>query len=298
MTKNVTREGFAAILPTICDSETSADPDGWTPENPLWGHCAVVALIAQDLFGGTLHRASLGGTPYARMRSHYCNRIASDGMSELRALEWCDFTNPQFGDAYPTGLQWEERSREYALSNAKTLARYKEMTYRLARRIHGGNGIFSDAIYRRCFMAALDSPCRKMRFGCVITHQGKAVYEGANRTIEPLASMCAGTCIRFGIASRTESMLGACGHAEEGVWDVVHQGIPINECELYVAGLDMRGLPWLKTAREHTCLRCAAQMYRAKLRGVWVPVINRWEKLTVEEALETARAYATKEKSV
>ena len=57
----ITPEQFRAILPEICDSETSQSPQGWKPTNPLWGHCAVVSLIAQNLFGGELLRASLDG---------------------------------------------------------------------------------------------------------------------------------------------------------------------------------------------------------------------------------------------
>jgi len=66
---------FAQVLIRICDKETSADPENWSPDNPLWGHCAVASLLAQDVFGGDLVRASLEGTPFATMRSHYWNRF-------------------------------------------------------------------------------------------------------------------------------------------------------------------------------------------------------------------------------
>lgn len=135
-----------------------------------------------------------------------------------------------------------------------------------------------------------------MKFGCVITHNGEVVYEGCNKTIAPLQSLCEPRCIRFGIASRTESMIGACGHAEEGMWDVIHRGIPISECELYVAGVYPDGLPWLKISAEHTCLRCAVQMHNARVKAVYVPVRDRWAGITTEKALETALAYAMQEK--
>ncbi len=93
-------------------------------------------------------------------------------------------------------------------------------------------------------------------------------------------------------------MLGACGHAEEGLWEVVHKGIPVRECELYIAGLHANGLPWLKQAAEHTCLRCAVQMHNAHLKTIYVPVVDRWAGITPERALATARFYATKEKIV
>lgn len=104
-------------LPLICTDETTQDQAGWTKENPLWGHCAVVALLAQDLFGGELLRASLDGTPFTSVRSHYWNRLPN-------GIE-VDFTNPQFGDNPPVGLQAETRTREYLLSNPNTRSRYE-----------------------------------------------------------------------------------------------------------------------------------------------------------------------------
>ena len=107
---------FRAVLLKICSRETSADPGGWTQENPHWGHCAVVALLAQDLFGGELLRASLEDTAFASMRSHYWNRLP-DGREE-------DFTRAQFGANYPYGLRAEVRERSYVLSHAETAKRY------------------------------------------------------------------------------------------------------------------------------------------------------------------------------
>lgn len=289
--KELTPSKLKELLPVICDRETSQDSSGWTPENPLWGHCAVVSLVAQNLFGGELLRGSLTEVPgFEHMRSHYWNKFA-DGDIE-------DFTKPQFGANYPNGLKAEVRERSYVLSYPETVKRYKLLALRLAKAVSEGNQIFNDQFYQKCFYAAMDSSCQKMKFGCVITHNGEIVYEGCNKTIEPLKSLCEPKCIRFSITSRTESMLGACGHAEEGMWDVVHRGVPIHECELYIAGLYANGLPWLKQAAEHTCLRCAVQMYNAHLKTIYVPVVNQWIGITPEQALETARSYATKEKTV
>ena len=292
MEMKVTPERFKQLLPLICDKETTSDPDNWTPENPLWGHCAIVSLVAQNLFGGELLRGSLMEVSgFEHMRSHYWNKLA-DGSIE-------DFTKSQFGERYPEGLKAETRDRFYVLSFPETAKRYKLLAFRLAKALSNNNPLFDDAIYRRCFYVALDSHCQKMKFGCVIIHNGKIVYAGCNNTIEPLKSLCEPKCIRFSITSRTESMIGACGHAEEeGLWNVVHQGIPIHECNLYVAGIYPNGLPWLKKNTEHTCLRCAVQMYNAKIKNIYVPVIDLWRIIFTEEALETARAYATGEKKV
>lgn len=104
-----------SLLRSAWCRETSADPDGWTPENPAWGQCAVTALVVQDLFGGVLLRSRVSGV------SHYWNRI--DGF-EL------DLTLRQFGgaiyDAAPS-----IRDREYVLSFPETAARYELLRGRM-----------------------------------------------------------------------------------------------------------------------------------------------------------------------
>lgn len=107
----------------VCDRETSQDPDNWTKDNPLWGHCAVVALIVQNNFGGELLRASLEHIPtMAHMRSHYYNRLP-DGTV-------CDLTKRQFGDEYPD-LTPEVRDRSYVIGFPETKKRYECLSSRL-----------------------------------------------------------------------------------------------------------------------------------------------------------------------
>ena len=92
-------------------------------KNPLWGHCAVVSLLANDYFGGGFVRAFLDNTPFADIGSHYWN-ILPDGTEQ-------DFTREQFGDA---GLQLAGKTtrsdgkpidREYLLKNPETKKRYE-----------------------------------------------------------------------------------------------------------------------------------------------------------------------------
>lgn len=292
----ITREQFAKLLPTVCDRETSLDPDNWTPENPLWGNCAVVTLVAQGLFGGELRRASLEGHPkWAHMRSHYWNRFP-DGSEE-------DFTEGQFQGDPPRDLESIERTRAYALGNLKTLERYKLLSWRVAKALSEPNALFSDDIFRRCYMNALDSGCQKMRFGCVVVRHGlfarEILGEGSNATIEPMRKLCEPKCIRFGIQSRTESMIGACAHAEEtAMWQVIHAGHKVEEATLYIVGVHTNGMPWLKKEAMHSCLRCAVQMHHAKLQQVVVPVGDHWAAITTEQAIRTATDYARKLKSV
>jgi deoxycytidylate deaminase len=176
----------------------------------------------------------------------------------------------------------------------------KEIAFNLMRKSAGDNNtIFDDAIYRKCFNAAADSECQKMKFGTVILHGSEVVYEGTNAVIEPLRSLCEPKCIRLEIASRTEQMLGACCHAEElGLWAVAKQGILLSECKLYVAGFYPNNSPYLKKAPEHTCLRCSVQMYNSGVGIIYVPVNDHWAGISGEEAVKTATAYALGNKRV
>ena len=286
---------FEKILPNICSRETSSDPKNWTPENPIWGHCAVVSLVAQNLFGGTLARASLENTEFAGMGSHYWNIFDSAGK---------DFSVSQFQGKNPI-LTVSERTRNYVLYDPKTgvpretMNRYKLLAFRLAKALNSGNPLFSDPIYKMCLLEALGSPCQKKWFGCVIIYESTIVYSDCNKTIKPLKSLCDPNCIRLNIQSRTESMIGACGHAEElGMAKCTKADIPLDRCSLYVAGLDNNGLPLIKKEAHFTCLRCAVQMYNYGIGKIYTPVIDQWVGLSAERAVEIAKTYAMKEKTV
>lgn len=114
----ITVENFSGIVEKVCARDTSADPEGWSEKNPLWGHCAVVSLLAQDLFGGTLIRRSLETVAgLEHLRSHYSNRLTNG--AEV------DFTRKQFQQELPDNLLKEERDREQALFHPDTQKRYE-----------------------------------------------------------------------------------------------------------------------------------------------------------------------------
>lgn len=161
-----------------------------------------------------------------------------------------------------------------------TMGRFEELLSKI-KASNPNNPLFDDLFYKLCLRNALDSPCQKMKFGAVVVYTGankrvmmyEFVYEGCNKTID--------------------------GHAEEiALWEVVKKCVPLDECEMYIAGVYSNGLPYIKTEPEFTCLCCAKQIYYSGLKKVWVPVIDHWEGLTGEECVKTARAFAMKEKTI
>lgn len=300
MKPEITIEQFENIAPQICGRDTAYWPEKWTSDNPFKDHCAIITLLANNLFGGQIMRAKMEDGD-----SHYWNRFPLNGMM----VEY-DFTKSQFGNAYPKLINPAVCERSYVLAPKfpKTIKRYKLLTFRLAKALSMGNPLFEDVIYKRCFNLALDSPCQKMNFGCILRYYhdcervGIAYWEevkACNKTIKPLKSLCEPTCIRFNIPSRTESMIGACSHAEESaLWEATKKFIPLNDSVMYVAGVYPNGLPYIKPKAEFTCLRCAVQIYLSGIEKVYVPVIDNWVGLTGKECVKTARAYAMKEKTL
>ncbi len=108
---------FKTILPKICGKDTSFDPDGWTKENMLWGHCAVVTLLAQSLFQGGILGVSLKGTKFAKMKFHFWNMFPD--------YKQKDFTRSQFDGEFPNGLEVELIAASLLLAGKTTLWRFK-----------------------------------------------------------------------------------------------------------------------------------------------------------------------------
>lgn len=109
---------LAEALRQAWGRDTSADPDGWSVENPSWGQCAVTALVIQDVLGGELLRCE------APTGSHYWNRLP-DGRE-------IDLTREQFKHGLDA-VNVERRDRDYVLSFAATRGRYHALTERAHR---------------------------------------------------------------------------------------------------------------------------------------------------------------------
>lgn len=117
----MTTEKFQEIILQICSADTSSHPENWNVENPTQGHCAVVSLLAQDLFGGKIVRVSLDGTQYEEFNSHYFNLIDNKEY---------DFTIEQFeGNPY-LNEERTEKDRKEILSNPDTKNRYEKLKER------------------------------------------------------------------------------------------------------------------------------------------------------------------------
>jgi len=120
--EEMTVERFLDLIRRAAKKDTSYDGAHWCKENPLWGHCAVVALLAQDHFGGVIMRGSLEDIPgLETMRSHYWNRLPDK--------QHIDFTIEQFAEKLPK-LQAATRSRKKILAYPGVEKRYLRLVSR------------------------------------------------------------------------------------------------------------------------------------------------------------------------
>lgn len=163
-----------------------------------------------------------------------------------------------------------------------------------------------ESILELCLYEASNSDCQKMGWGCVAVADffggPKILYSGANKRMSPLSKICPpGECIRESIPSRTESMIGACAHAEElALWKMIEYGYAqkLPEVQLYVAGVRADGAQIEHKLPEFTCARCAVQMFHARIIGINVWFQDKWMLIHPYTALQQAMKYAIGVKSV
>ena len=157
------------------------------------------------------------------------------------------------------------------------------------------------SIRDQCLTEANSAGCTKLKFGAVIgiphaANDFETLATASNGPLTPIAYLCRQKCIRLEILSRTESMIGACAHAEErAIWKAAKlapfASFELYECSVFVQGIDLEG--HLLEYPDFSCIRCATAMYMAGIKN-----INYWWKNellihTPAEAMKTAMAYAT-----
>ena len=110
-----------------CFSKETCYPgcvDDWSEKNKTAGHCAIAALVINDLLGGEIHKTQMRGI------SHYYNvvKFINDGNLPARfENQIIDITADQFGH-FSNWIPYKEGdkvSREYILSNSDTAKRYE-----------------------------------------------------------------------------------------------------------------------------------------------------------------------------
>lgn len=116
-------QNFKKQLHEIAAKDTSSDPDNWHEANPTWGHCAVAALLVQDLFGGTLLNAKVNGV------SHYWNKLESGTEVDVTFEQFLN-EEPYVGPLPLVTAETDGKQRDYVLSFPETKRRYELLKQR------------------------------------------------------------------------------------------------------------------------------------------------------------------------
>lgn len=154
-----------------------------------------------------------------------------------------------------------------------------------------------EEIFQECVTLAKESDCKKLGFGAVLYDRGqeKIIARCSNSVMNPFEHICEPECIRNRIPSRTQSMIGACAHAEEQcLWIGAAIGLDLSTCEIYVQGINNETGELLdKTHETFTCIRCATQMYLAKLRAINIWFEDAWHPIPPNIAMIQSYEYAS-----
>lgn len=308
------------VLRNVCSKETSDAPDKWTPENPLFGHCAVVAAIVQDFYGGWIKRA-LFPKEWAEKfssRSHYWNEIIiynQDGAEVLdlsrsqfpKDFPYWDFVEGKVGEM-SEHKDW--RGHIFDPKYPKTRERYDNFKKK-ADLLLKSNSLFSDKKFQKSWELAFsgisgESTCPKMRFACLVYDGKKFVTQSTNKNFvaqfgkERLCSFDGSSCIRLGMPSRTDATLGDCGHAPiwciKQVFDLGYKPEDLKKLDFYEGGFNPDGSPWWRTEPSYTCTYCENMFAIFGLDKIYGAFDGAWHPLWTKDSLYTSTAFAKGEK--
>lgn len=304
------------LLKQSCSKETSDTPDKWTPENPLFGHCAVIAAIVSEINGGKIKR-SLFPKEWAEKlgsRSHYWNELSvysADGVEADLSKEQfpADFPYRGFIDGKVGEMSEDKNWRDYILSFPNTLARYSALCDKFNEVLHS-NPLFTDEKFQKCWELAFSGQtnCPKMKFACLVYNSGTFVTQSTNKNFcakfgkERLCSFDGSTCVRIGMPSRTDATLGDCGHAPiwciKQVFDLGAKPADLSHADFYEAGFLPDGSPWWRTEPSYTCTYCQNMFAIFGLDKIYGAFDGKWQPLWTKDSLYSSTEYAKGMKKV
>ncbi len=300
------------LLRKSATRETSKTPELWTPENPLYGHCAVATVIAEDFLGGTTKRGVFPEEWRDKLGypSHYWN-VLPDGTA-------VDLSKSQFPQDFPhDAFMQEEVGEEFSLdvrsrilANEDTRQRYELLLERM-KKLLGANRIFNDDNFQHLWGLAFSekAKCAKMRFACAVYEEGRLIARDVNRLMteqfgkERFCSLDGSRCIRMNLPHRADPAFGDCGHAP--IWclqQVFEQrGFRPSELErlhFFEAGFYLDGAPWLRARPEYTCATCEHTFAIFGLKHIWVPLSRGWVSCETRKSFYSAADYMSGTKKV
>lgn len=292
------------LLRNSCSRETSYSQKLWTQENPLFGHCAVAALVAQDFIGGVIWRNAFPKKWIARLGSgsHYWNYLPDGSVIDLTENQfpadfpYKDFVGGKIGEV-------SHRGRKQLLLHKDTRRRYELLKERV-KTLLKTNPLFTDEKFQRSWELAFsgEAVCPKMRFACLVYDCDRLVTQSTNKNFtkqfgrERLCALDGSACIRMGMPSRTDATLGDCGHAPiwclAKVFELGYKPSDLPRLDFYEGGFKPDGSPWWRDEPSYTCTYCQNMFAIFGLDKIHGAFGGAWHPLWTKDSLYTSTEYA------
>lgn len=301
------------LLRNSCSKETSDAPDKWMPENPLFGHCAVIACVVQDYKGGWIRRALFPKEWADKLgsRSHYWNEII---IYNADGGEYFDLSKGQFPKDFPywdflegkVGEMSEDKDwRGYVLDPKfpKTRERYEVLKMKVDVLLES-NPLFADPKFQHAWELAFsgEAVCPKMRFACLVYDGDKLITQSTNKNFtkqfgrERLCALDGSACIRMDMPSRTDATLGDCGHAPiwciKQVFDLGYKPSELKRLDFYEGGFKADGSPWWRDEPSYTCTYCQNMFAIFSLDKIYGAFGGAWHPFWTKDSLYSSTEYA------
>jgi hypothetical protein len=142
-------------------------------------------------------------------------------------------------------------------------------------------GIRYDALYKECMQLATNSRSTIVRFGSVVVKDGKIIGRGWNVFANQKK------------LGKLPIVMGYANHAEVSAMnDALNNGYSLEGADVYVAGyFPNDNSLYIPRDAYFTCTRCPTYFDRYKINSVSVPLYQRWSRLDVSEAKESAKTF-------
>ncbi len=151
--------------------------------------------------------------------------------------------------------------------------------------------LFNDPFYHICISLATFSKSETERYGSFLIDKNRFIYGmGFNRAIHHP---------KFHL-QRVINM-GYANHAEiEAMDQGIRLGASPDDCDIYVAGyfpkahngFNGKNRLLLKDDAWFTCDRCPPIMKKWGINKVYVPTLNGWQGLTIDESMECGKSFS------
>ncbi len=300
------------LLRKCAKRDTSAGPNQWAENNPLFGHCAVAATTAHDFLGGKITSRFFPAEWAKRFgnRSHYWN-VLPNGTA-------VDFSRDQFPPDFPlddfmAGKLGESRGdadmREYLLSVSATDFRYNVLRDRI-RVFLETQPILCDEKFQRLWELAFsgESVCKKARFACLVYNGGTLIAKDVNRPMTAqfgdgrFCALNGVSCKRENLPPRSDPSIGDCGHSIpwclRQVFEAGYKPSDLARLDFYEQGFYPDGDPWFRPKPEYTCLACQNLFAVFGLDKVQGAYEGRWTPLWTKDSFYSCAGYALGEKKI